>query len=159
MNPHFMPAYCDLAELHMRRGQVAQAAKVLNAGLARSPRDPVLLNNLGMCRFFNSDWERACEHLSDAVAIAPYNTRYRANLAAALGMMGRYDESLSLFRQVLSPGEAQYNLALVCEARQDFERARQAHAKATELGYLPDGKGEPSVAEQLLPKRGKRTPH
>ncbi len=66
MNPHFMPAYCDLAELHMRRGQVAQATKVLNAGLARSPRDPVLLNNLGMCRFFNSDWERACEHLSDA---------------------------------------------------------------------------------------------
>ena len=138
IDPSFMPAYCDLAELHMRYGQVDQAVRVLKVGLDISPRDPVLLNNLGMCCFFNHDWPGASEHLTEAVAISPYNTRYRTNLGLALGMMGRYEESLALYEQVVAPGKAQYNLALICEARGDADGAARARAKARELGYVPD---------------------
>jgi hypothetical protein len=40
----------------------------------------------------------------------PENVRYRTNMAVALGLMARYDESLSLFKLVLPEDQAIHNL-------------------------------------------------
>lgn len=131
--PAFLPAYIEMAELHMRARRVDSAIEALAAGLKMSPKDPILLNNIGMCCLVKQDYKRALETFSRAVAAEPGDVRYRANVALALGMLGRYDEALSLYKQVLEPGDAHYNLSVVCAARKDTDRAAQERAKAQEL--------------------------
>ncbi|HDZ20463.1 hypothetical protein LCGC14_0162240 [marine sediment metagenome] len=115
--PNFMPAYCDLAELYLRNNRVGAAVAMLRSGLTVSPDDPVLLNNLGMCWLLTGEYETALARFTDAAAAANNDVRYRANMAVALGMLGRQDESAALFRQVLSEENAEYNLGVIREAR------------------------------------------
>ncbi len=119
----FMPAYCDLGELHLRHRRFGDAITTLSAGLDVSPHDPVLLNNLGMCRLLQADYEEALDTFTRAAGIMPQDTRFRANMAVALGMMGRYHEALALYRQLIPEVDARHNLNVLCEARNDTERA------------------------------------
>jgi tetratricopeptide (TPR) repeat protein len=128
--PDFLPAYADLAELRVRHRRLDAAVEALSAGLARAPKDAVLLNNLGMCRVLKADYGAALESFSAAAAAVPQDARYRANMAMALGMLGRYQESLALYRQVLPEAQAHHNLSILCEARGDHERARREAALA-----------------------------
>ena len=44
-------------------------------------------------------------------------------MAVALGMMGRYQEALALYRHLISEADARHNLNVLSEARNDTERA------------------------------------
>ncbi|MEW6747081.1 MAG: tetratricopeptide repeat protein [Planctomycetota bacterium] len=123
MAPEFPPTYNDLARLQMRNGRTGDAIQTLLEGCRIAPNDPVLLNNIGMCWLISGRYEEALDSFSRAAAADPHNGRYRANAATSLGMLGRYDEALSLFSQVVSESEAHHNLALLCEARGDNDRA------------------------------------
>jgi Flp pilus assembly protein TadD len=112
-----MPAYCDLARVRLKQRNVDGAVSVLEAGLKISPQDPVLLNNVGICQMTRGDHQKALEFFTQAAAINPNNPRYRANMAAALGMLGRYEESLALYRQVVPKEAAQQNLGVLRDAR------------------------------------------
>ena len=112
-NPRYLPAYNSLAELQMRQGHVKSAIETLNNAFDINPDDPLLLNNMGVCWIICKDYEKALEMFSKAAGIKPENTRYRMNMALALGLMGRYDESLSLFRQVLPEDQANHNLSVL----------------------------------------------
>lgn len=131
-HPRFLPAYNELAELHMRADHLEAAMDWLQKGLAIDARDGVLLNNLGMCHFLRSDFEPALEQFTRATAAVPDDARYRANMAAALGMLSRADEALTLYYQVLPPSEAHHNIAVLCEAVGDEERARKEFKLADE---------------------------
>jgi Flp pilus assembly protein TadD len=119
--PEFMPAYNSLAELLMRQGRAGDAATVLSKALEISPADPVLLNNLGMCLMVHTEYDKALACFTEAAALLPQNRKYRANMAAALGLLGRHDESLSLMQQVLADQDAVHNAHVLREAS---EKAR-----------------------------------
>lgn len=121
--PEFFPVYNSLAELQMRQRRVSEAINTLSAGLRIRSRDPVLLNNLGMCRMIRKDYEKALEMFTTAAGVIPGNARYRANMAVTLGLMGRYEESLSLFKQVLPEDQAGHNLSVLREARESTSPA------------------------------------
>jgi len=134
--PNFTAAYCDLAELHLRHRRIDDATRTLRAGLSKSAGNPVLLNDLGMCHLLRSDYGSALQAFTQAAARRPDDARYRSNMATALGMMGRYDEALSLYREVITEADAHYNVGLLSRARNDPKRAaaefRQAQAKEAE---------------------------
>jgi Flp pilus assembly protein TadD len=132
-SPGFMPAYCDLAELQMRQQRMDDAVHTLGAGLQVDPHNAILLNNLGFCHVMKNDFAKALDFFTEAAAVMPQNARYRANMALALGMLGRYDESLALAKQVLAPAEAHHNLAVICAARGDPLRAAKEQARADAL--------------------------
>lgn len=113
--PTFLAAYNSLAELKMRQGRTKVAIKTLNEGLEIYPEDPVLLNNLGMCWMVLQDNEVALEMFTRAAGVMPENAKYRANMAVVLGLMGREEESLSLFRQILPEDLANQNLAVLLD--------------------------------------------
>jgi tetratricopeptide (TPR) repeat protein len=123
--PNFVPAYCELSEILMRQQDLDGAAKVLSAGLQVAPRQSLMWNNLGMCYLLGQKYDKALESFTVAGGIAPSSTMYRSNMATALGMQGRYEEALALYRQVLPMDEAHYNLGVVCQARNDMARAKQ----------------------------------
>ena len=130
---HFMPAYNELAELQMKDGHLEDAVKVLSLGLQMAPKDPVLLNNLGLCRLLEGKNDEALERFTAAAAGAPDDARYRANMAAALGMAGRYEEAIAVYEQVLPPDQAHYNLGVICETRGDTERSKIEFQRAEDL--------------------------
>ncbi|MCI0499674.1 MAG: tetratricopeptide repeat protein [Planctomycetales bacterium] len=113
--PEFLPAYNDLAAMQMRQRRIPDAMQTLSAGLSVSPRDPVLLNNMGMCWLIRKDYAKSLDYFTEAAAVIPDNTRYRSNMATALSLMGRRDEALMLFRQILPEEEAMENVRLLCD--------------------------------------------
>jgi serine/threonine-protein kinase len=116
-NPKFLPAYNNLAELQMRQGHTSTAIETLQHALKSNSNDTVILNNLGMCWIVQRDYEKALKMFTKAAGIMPENVKYRANMAVALGLMGRDEESLSLFNQILPEDQAKYNLSVLQEAR------------------------------------------
>ncbi len=114
--PQFMPAYNQLAELLMRQGRANEAVTVLATAVQIRPDDPVLLNNLGMCLMIHREYGTALEHFTQAAGLRPENRKYRANMATALGLLGRHEESLALLQQCLFEQEANHNAQVLREA-------------------------------------------
>ncbi len=140
---NFIPAYNELAQLHVRQGALDNAVQTLLAGLHVVPNEPVLLNNLGMCWLLKKDYTGALENFTKAASLAPHNERYRSNLAVALAMAGRYEEALALFMQVLPLEDANHNMEVLAHAR---HKLRKSLLKVQPgLGSeLPEAIGEPS---------------
>ena len=86
-----------------------------------------------MCYLLQGNYALAADEFARAAAIAPRDSRVIANQALAAGMLGNYDEALELYTRIMPPQDAHYNLAIVCEARDDHERAAMEH----ELAQLP----------------------
>lgn len=114
--PRFIPAYNSLAELQMRQGRVHQAADILLGALAIRPQDPVLQNNLGMCRLVQKQYDQALDCFTKAAGLVPESEKYRANMATALGLLGRHEEAFALLRQVLPEREARNNADVLRQA-------------------------------------------
>ena len=132
-HPNYAPPYVELAALQVRQRRVGAAIRTLELGMQNCPEDAVIANNLGMCLTLTGDNERALAAFEKAASLEPKNARYRSNQAMALGMLGRYDESLALYKEIEPEAHAHYNLGVVCEARDDHARAKQEFAKATQL--------------------------
>jgi hypothetical protein len=115
--PRFTPAYLLLAEVRMRSRRIEDAMSALFAGLRVSPQDDVLWNDLGICFMMKSDCESALSSFTKAAALQPSNARYRSNMGCALGLMGRREESFSLYAMVLPPTDAQHNVSVLTSAR------------------------------------------
>src|SRR4030095_11700726 len=115
--PDFVRAYEELAHLYIRRDLVDGAVAALEVGLQHQADDPVLLNDLGVCKLLQKDPAAAAQSFIRAAALEPDNARPRANLALALALQGRDDEALALWQQVIRPSEARQNLELVKKAR------------------------------------------
>ncbi len=115
--PKFTPAYNRLAELQMRQGRIHQAVDTLSRALETRPSDPVLLNNLGMCLLVRKEHEKALGYFTQAAGLVPESEKYRANMATALGLMGRFEESLALFQQIIPDPQARQNVEVLRKAR------------------------------------------
>jgi Flp pilus assembly protein TadD len=100
----------------MRQGRASEAAAVLSNASRIQPKDPVLLNNLGMCLMVGRQCDQALQCFTKAAGLRPESRKYRANMAAALGLLGRQEESLALLRQVLSEPQAEHNAQVLRDA-------------------------------------------
>ena len=118
--PKYIPAYNSLAELQMRQGRTNAAIETIHQAFHIDSENPVLLNNLGVCWIVRGDYEKALELFTKAASAMPENVKYRTNMAVALGLMARYDESLSLFRLVLPEDQANHNLNVLKETGKDL---------------------------------------
>ncbi len=114
--PEFTPAHNKLAELLMRQGRVHEATSVLSQALRINDADPVLLNNLGMCWLVQRDYGRAMECFIKAAGRVPESTKFRANLATSLALLGRHEEAGALLQQVLPEDQAKHNAEVLRKA-------------------------------------------
>ncbi len=130
-HPEFMPAYVELAELYMREDRGDDAVEVLTVGAERAPEDVVIRNDLGMALLMRGDLEAALRRFSEASALDPQDVRSRSNAATALALMGRYDEALAIYLQILPVADAHHNVAVLAESRGDAERAAREFATAS----------------------------
>lgn len=117
-HPEFLPAWNSLAELQMRQRHIDEAVNTLSIALKINPKDPVLLNNMGMCYMIRQDYNKALEMFTATTGVKPESARYRANMAVCLAFLRRDDEALSLYRQILPENQAQHNLNIIRTARE-----------------------------------------
>ncbi len=131
-HPEFLPAWNSLAEAQMRQHHIDKAIITLSKAQKFGPNDPVLLNNLGMCYMIRQEYDRALEMFTAAAAIKPENARYRANMAVSLGLLGRDDEAMSLYKQILPDDQAKHNLNIIRAARAEKAKENPVSTEAVE---------------------------
>ena len=149
--PNYLPAYNALAEAYIQSGQSEEAIATLNMGLKRARNDPVLLNNLGMAHFLREEYADALPHFEKAADLRPEVPLYRANKAAALGMLGRAREARLEYRQILRPNEADENVDILSRARRRATAVAPAPAAAPAPEAEPAPTGEAAGASQSSP--------
>ncbi len=62
------------------------------------------------------------QHFTEAAGLVPESEKYRANMATALGLLGRQEESLALLQQVLPHDKAERNAEVL---RKAYDKATQ----------------------------------
>lgn len=140
--PDFQPSYEELANLYVRHRKIEDAVRVLQESLNISANDPVIRNNLGMCWLMLERHEMALDQFKLAAELAPDDARYPANIALALGSLGRYDEALAIYHEVMPIGEGHYNVAVIARARGDEARSLEEFELAGYYGvYVASAAG------------------
>jgi Tfp pilus assembly protein PilF len=122
-----------LAVLYDRQGDFQAALAEYHKALELAPRDADLLNDLGYGYYTRGRWAEAEKTLRQALALKPKHQRALMNLGLCLGEQGRYSEALELFGQVVTPAQAQCNLAFVLTTQHKWTQAHQAYEKALAL--------------------------
>lgn len=101
LDPHFTPALVFLAEWRERAvGDVAGAARLLDAALARMPTEASLWHARGLMRVRRGERAEALRALRRAHELAPEDPTYGYVLAVALRDSGHVEEALGLLRKL-----------------------------------------------------------
>ncbi len=119
--PEFTPAYAELANLYMKQERVEDARITLRTAVEKNDRDPLILNNLGICELLLGDYQEAQQHFNRAVALFPQEQKYTANLALALAMNGDMVTSYQVYRKVLPQEKVDHNMNVIAKMKPEVE--------------------------------------
>ena len=146
MDPGFLPARFNLANLYNREGRNGDAERVLRAGLERSTGDGELHYSLGLLLAEQRRTDEVIAELSRAAELVPARARVRYNLGLALQQQGRLDEAEAALLQAgrLDPFDAEiaYALAVFYAQQNEWGRARGHAARGVELAPAAPGPRE-----------------
>ncbi|MEJ2491048.1 MAG: multiheme c-type cytochrome [Desulfuromonadales bacterium] len=101
LDPHWVPAYVNLADLFRQQGKESAAEKTLRSGIAQMPQEAVLFYSLGLLQIRHQDMTKALESLKKATDLAPNHARYAYVYAVALDNNGETQEALFFLDQFL----------------------------------------------------------
>ncbi|HMP03286.1 MAG TPA: tetratricopeptide repeat protein [Gemmatales bacterium] len=131
------PVARKLARLYERQGQFQPALAEYRRAVDQAPHDADLANDLGYCFFQTQDYGTAQAWFQKARTLKPQHPRATVNLGMVLGLQERHAEALAVFGEVLSPADAQANLAFVYlkQGRRDEAEAAYRQALALQPGH------------------------
>lgn len=95
VDPLFVPAYINLADLYRAQGREAEVEHVLHDGLRRSPESAALHHALGLSLVRAKRKDRALSEFSQAARLEPQNARFAYVYGVALYSAGRVDEAIA----------------------------------------------------------------
>ncbi|HEY7217991.1 MAG TPA: cytochrome c3 family protein [Candidatus Binatia bacterium] len=94
LDPDWVPAYVNLADLMRATNRDDESEKILGAGIARQPKAAALYHSLGLAQVRKKNLSAALASLRRAMDLAPNETRYSYVYAVALHDAGRGHEAL-----------------------------------------------------------------
>lgn len=130
VDPLFVPAYVNLADLYRATERAADAGRVLTDGLAALPDDPTLLHALGLQHVRDGKSDEALGLFARAAQARPEDARFAYVYGVALYSAGRRDEATAVLGAALA--RAPYDPTLL-SALAAYER--DAGRRAAALGY------------------------
>ena len=95
MEPAFIPAYLNLADLYREMGREAEGKQVLLEALKAAPRSASAQHALGLLLVRTVQHGQALGHLARAAELEPDNSRYAYVYGVALNSMGRSGQAVS----------------------------------------------------------------
>ncbi|MCC5887420.1 MAG: tetratricopeptide repeat protein [Gammaproteobacteria bacterium] len=153
-DPAYVPAYANLADLLRFTGRDAEAAVVLERGLARLPEAAALHHTQGLLQVRGGDTEAAVASLESAARLAPENARFVYVYAIALNSTGERTQALQALRDAAEwhPFDRDILLALVTlhaeagavdSARQHLKRLLEVWPNDAQAQQLARSLGPP----------------
>lgn len=116
-----------------RLGWHREAAEAYQRALTASPRDPVILANLGYSLFLSNDFNGALKRLKQAARLAPGLAVVHNNLGIVHAKRGKYDEAFRSFARATDPYEAHLKVAGILEFERKDKQAIKHYEAALRL--------------------------
>jgi Tfp pilus assembly protein PilF len=119
LDPNFVPAMANLADLDRLRGQDQQGAELLRRAAVIEPSNAAVRHSLGLLLVRQRNYAEALSQLRQATELAPDNARYAYVYAIALNSTGAVAEAMGLLERThrRNPSDADVLVALVAIAR------------------------------------------
>jgi tetratricopeptide (TPR) repeat protein len=99
INPSFVPAYVNLADLYRRLHQDSKGEEVLEKAIERVPNNATLHYALGLTLVRQQKIPPALEELRKAAALDSGSAQYSYTYAIALNSTGKGEEAIQLLKQ------------------------------------------------------------
>jgi tetratricopeptide (TPR) repeat protein len=135
--PNDVHGLIDLANCHLRLGELAKVKDLCNAGLAQKAANAPLWNCLGQVSFLEGNLETAWDYFDKAYAEAPEYTDALFNRGNCAYHLGRTDEALRDFGLCVRKDEnfeaAFLNMAIVRLERGDLSLGKKDVSNALRL--------------------------
>ena len=129
LNPQFVPAAINLADLYRQLGRDGEGEEVLREAITASPQDAGLHHELGLTLSRLKRLDEALGELRRAAELEPERARYAYVYAVGLKSAGRRDQAMTVLKEILAghSGHRDTLLALISFSREagDFNTALQ----------------------------------
>ena len=157
MDPTFLPAYMNLANLLNQQGRNGESELVFRDLVALAPEEGEAHYSLGLLMAEMEQLEKARDSLANAVRLLPNRPRVRYNYALTLQHLGLRTEALAALQEAhqLSPQEADivYALAIFNMQEQRWDQALFFARKFQDLAP-PGSPGPAQLIEQIESRIG-----
>jgi Flp pilus assembly protein TadD len=120
LDPQFVPAAINLADLYRQTGRDGDGIDVLRTAIAASPREAGLHHALGLALVRAKRADEALGELRQSVELDPGQARYAYVYAVALNSSGRRDEAVNVLKENIErhPNDRDILMALVAFNRE-----------------------------------------
>jgi predicted CXXCH cytochrome family protein len=150
LDPTFVPALVNLADLDRMRGMDQQGAELLRKAASIEPGNPDIRHALGLLLVRQNNYPDAMDQLRQAAELAPDNARYAYVYAIALNSVGQPAGALAVLERAHQQHATDTDvlLALISIARDngDFAAALR-HARELGAQHPGDPRIQPLIEE------------
>jgi Flp pilus assembly protein TadD len=156
LDPNFVPALVNLADLYRAGGRDDEGSELLRRAMAIEPDNADVRYALGLYLVRKHDYPEALDLLRRAHELMPDNARYAYVYAVALNSSGAGEDALALLEESHQQHPADRNvlMALVSIARDNGNFA-QALRHARELLTLDPGNAQLQALAAEIEKKAK----
>lgn len=144
-----------LGNVYTRLGDAELADQYYQKALELDPKNATILSDMGYAALLRNDLETAEDYLSRALDLRPNDPLATNNLAMAVGLQGRTDEALRLFRRVNNEADAYANMGYVHAQRGEGQLAMKRYGDA--LSSDPNHRKAATAMVQLAEIQAKQT--
>ncbi len=126
LDPDYVPALVNLADLYRVSGQEDKGETLLQEGISRQPEAAALHHAMGLLRVRQQRYEASLVELARASELAPDDSRFAYVYAVALYNSGQTEKAMLTLESILqhSPFERDSLIALVSYAQETGDQAR-----------------------------------
>jgi Flp pilus assembly protein TadD len=152
LDPEFVPAYVNAADVLRAQGRDQESADTLQQGLQRVPMSATLHHALGLARIRLQQPELALGSLRRAVELDPGTARYSYVFAVALHSTGQADEAIRRLQEAVKRWPYDREMLMALTSFQ-LESGKRQDAQATARKLVAAYPADPQVrvlAEQAL---------
>ena len=144
LDPEFVPAYVNAADVLRAQGRDQESADMLQQGLLRAPMSATLHHALGLARIRLQQPELAMASLRRAVDLDPATARYTYVFAVALHSTGQPDESIRRLQQAVQRWPYDREMLMALTSFQ-LESGKRQDAQVTARKLLAAYPADPQV--------------
>ena len=139
LEPFFIPAYANLADLYRASSRDADGERILREGLKVAPKSAILHHALGLALVRMKRSDEALGELERATALEPGNARFAYVYAVALHSTGKADVAIAkLEKELVAHPNDRNILEALASFHQEHDRIESAKKYADRLRALDD---------------------
>ncbi len=157
LDPEFVPAYVNAADVLRAQGRDQEAAEMLQQGLQRVPASATLHHALGLAHIRLRQPELAMTSLQRAVELDPATARYTYVYAVALHSTGQAEKSIRRLQQATQRWPYDRDMLMALTSFQ-LESGKRQDAQATARRLVAAYPADPQVQVLAAQALGEQSP-